>query len=73
VIWRFLIGESLVVNGDLDGNGQREATIDFPGSGIWVWQNFSAWWKLHNQSAESITTGDLDRSGRSDVVIDVAV
>jgi hypothetical protein len=59
-----------MVTGDLDGNGQRETLIDFPGLGLWVWQNNSAWWQLHVQNAESLTTADLDRSGRADVVID---
>ena len=58
-----------MTTGDLDGNGQDEAIIDFAGYGIWVW-NGTHWTELDARDAEALTAANLDADGRSDLLID---
>ena len=55
---------------DLDGNGQGEAVIGFPGYGLWVWRNAASWSQLHPYDAQALTAADLDGNGRGDIVVD---
>ncbi len=55
---------------DLDGNGQADLIVSFPGAGIWVYRNNATWTFLHAVAAPRLTAGDLDGSGQKDLVID---
>jgi len=60
-----------VTTGDLDGNGQADAIVDFgPADGLWVYYNNSTWQRLHTYSAAKILTADLNGDGRDEVIID---
>jgi len=73
-----------MVTGDLDGNGQVDAIVDFGywdsdnrNDGeydvIWVWLNHALWVPLHEVSPKSMVTGDIDGNGQVDVIIDFGV
>jgi immune inhibitor A len=49
----------------------NDVIIDFDSpNGIWGWLNNSSWAQMHEISAESMVTGDMDGNGQDEVVID---
>lgn len=61
---------SVMASGDVDGNGQSDLILDFPGQGVWIWLNNSRWFQLDARNSGQIVTADLDGNGRSAVVLD---
>ena len=55
--------------GDLDGNGQADILLDFPGFGVWVWRNGHSWFQLHAMNVTAMETGDIDGNGQADVIM----
>ena len=58
-----------MATGDVDGNGQDDAILDFPGFGVWVWLNNRSWTQLHPLNVSAMATGDIDGNGRADVIL----
>jgi len=47
--------------GDLDSSGKADVIMDFGDTyGLWVLMNHSGWVHLHNLSAKSMVTGNID-------------
>ena len=61
-----------MATGDVDGSGQDDMILDFPGAGVWIWLNNSAWVQLHPARPTQMTTGDLDGNGQDEVILDFA-
>ena len=55
---------------DLDNDGIDEAVVAFPGYGLFIWRNNATWTALHSVSPQRVSAGDIDGSGRPDLVID---
>jgi hypothetical protein len=53
----------------IDGSGQADAIISFPGHGVWAWMNSAGFKQLHTTDAAILKTADIDGSGNDDVVI----
>ncbi|TGO01939.1 hypothetical protein PN36_33930 [Candidatus Thiomargarita nelsonii] len=52
-------------------NVKNDVIIDFgPSIGTYTFMNNSSWAKVHNLSAKSMVTGDIDGSGQDDVIFD---
>ena len=64
-----VLSPTIMATGDLDGNGQDEVILDFPGLGVWVRYNNAAWVQLHKLDATGVTVGDIDGNGRDDVIL----
>jgi hypothetical protein len=48
-----------------------DLVIDFGAVvGVWVFQNGTTWWPLHQLTSEGITIGDVDGNGHDEVIID---
>ena len=47
-----------------------EVIFDFPGYGLWVWQNNTAWSSLRPFDADDLVVGNLDGSAGEDILID---
>jgi len=56
--------------GDVDGNGQKDVVLDFPGAGIWMWRNNVTWSQLHSLRAAHMVTADLDGNRQAEVIVD---
>ena len=56
--------------GDVDGSGRADLILDFPGAGVWIWLNNSAWVQLHPANVAAMATGDLDGNGQAEVILD---
>ena len=59
-----------MATGDVDGSGQDDLLLDFPGAGVWIWLNSTSWVQLHPANAAAIATGDLDGNGQAEVILD---
>ena len=44
--------------------------LDFPGDGVWLWQNNSQWLQLHTFNAARIAMGNLDGAGKAAILAD---
>jgi hypothetical protein len=55
--------------GDIDGNGQSDLIVDFPGFGVWIWSNNAAWISLNPHQVTGIAVADLDGNGGADVIL----
>ena len=61
-----------LASGDIDGNGQDDLIVDFPGFGVWIWQNNSGPWRLlHPFNVSDVQTGDFDGNGLDEIILDV--
>ena len=56
---------------NLDGNGQDDLVLNFPGSGLWVRFNNSSWFALHPLEATTLAAGniDADAGNRQDLIV----
>jgi len=49
---------------------QEDLVVDFGTSGLWTWQNNTAWHLIHSYNPTAVVSGDLDGNGQTDLVID---
>ena len=72
--WTQLHGLSptALASGDIDGNGQSDVIMTFPGYGVWIWFNNATWRPLHPFDASEIVTGDLDGNGKDEIILSFA-
>ena len=59
-----------MATGDVDGSGQADLILDFPGAGVWILLDNTSWIQLHTANVTAITTGDIDGNGQSEVILD---
>ena len=59
-----------IATGDIDGNGRKDAILDFPGFGVWAWMNDTNYVQLHTMNVAALATGDLDGGGKDDVLME---
>ena len=52
----------------MDGNGAADVLATFPGMGLWHKLNLGGWGKLNNTVPDAMVTGDVDGSGKDDIV-----
>jgi hypothetical protein len=55
---------------DLDGNGQQDLILTFPGYGVWEYANGTTWSLIHPLDAQRIAAGHYTGSFFSELVID---
>jgi hypothetical protein len=51
-------------------SGLNELLVDFGSAGLWLRRNDSAWEQVHGIAPQQMASGDLDKDGRADVLID---
>lgn len=48
----------------------NDVLVDFPGAGLWLRQNDTAWVQVHAVSPSHLANGDVDGNGRTDPLVD---
>jgi len=55
----------------VSNQSKNDVIIDFgDDNGLWAHMNNSSWVRLHELSADSMVTGDMDGNGQDEVIID---
>ena len=51
------------------GHKKDDIVIDFSSGGIWIYQDNTTWTKLHDLTANAITTGDINGDNKDEVLL----
>ena len=63
-----------ILTADLDGNGQDDIIVNFPGAGLWVRYNNTTWSQLNALNSTALGAGNIDGDAgrKADLIVSFA-